>query len=104
MQELLFRVADGHLFYHELEACEQVNVDDVSNEEQLAIQQQQQPQGANNPAMATLSLPGPICMNGTDLNYSNWYSLRLFVAWISNDKRTLTLQADELQVSTGCGN
>ncbi|XP_022648054.1 eyes absent homolog 2-like isoform X3 [Varroa jacobsoni] len=62
MQELMFRIADGHLFYRELEACEQVNVEDVSSEEQLAVQQQQG--GPNNPAMSTLPLPGPICMNG----------------------------------------
>ncbi|OQR66646.1 developmental protein eyes absent-like [Tropilaelaps mercedesae] len=64
MQELMFRVADGHLFYHELEACEQIHVDDVTSEEQLAIQQQQQQGGPNNSPMAALPIPGPICMNG----------------------------------------
>ncbi|XP_028966593.1 eyes absent homolog 2 [Galendromus occidentalis] len=58
LQHLMYFVADAHLHYRELEECDQVNVDDVSSDEQLALQQQ-------DPNNSLIPLVGGLCLNGT---------------------------------------
>lgn len=58
LQQLMYFVADTHLYYRELEECDQVNVDDVSSDEQLALQQQ-------DPNNSLIPLVGGLCINGT---------------------------------------